>query len=89
MLPLGEHNHDQGTARKDKIEAAGDHRHRSNDRLVPEPLESLPQLAQEGAWRSQPFLLKGNLDQEQGASRDDIGERNFISSNRRCKATIT
>src|SRR6266700_4698871 len=68
LLPLGEHNHDEGTGGKDQIEAAGDHRERSNDRLV-------PHLAPKGAWRLHPLLLKGGLDEEEGAGRDDIGER--------------
>src|SRR6266705_387707 len=75
LLPLGEHNHDEGTGGKDQIEAAGDHRERSNDRLVPQPRESLPHLAPKGAWRLHPLLLKGGLDEEEGAGRDDIGER--------------
>src|SRR5260221_2892098 len=72
MLSLSEHNHDEGTGGKNQIETAGDHRERSNDRLVPQPRESLPHLAPEVAWRLHPVLVKGSLDVEEGTGRDLI-----------------
>src|SRR2546429_7797401 len=41
MLSGSEHNHNEGTGWKDKIETAGNHGERSNNRLMPQPLQPL------------------------------------------------